>query len=67
MIQATHFICEVNSSVLSSEFVIYPEYGFRLISGVSILVKRSLDAIVDLVHDKTECVCVYVHLCDGRG
>lgn len=60
MIQATHFVCEVDARVLYSNFLIYPAYGVRLISGVSMLVKRSLDAIVDLVHVDAECECMCI-------
>ena len=53
-IQETHFVCEADSRVLSNDFVVYSAYGNRQARGVSLLVKRSLDASVDLVHADVE-------------
>ena len=48
-VQETHFICEVDCRVLENDFVVYSAFGSRLSAGVSLLVGRSLDAIVDVV------------------
>lgn len=46
----THFVCDVEACVLSSDFVFYSSYGDDLVNGVSLLVKPSLYERVDLVH-----------------
>ena len=45
----THFTCEADCRVLENDFVVYSAFGSRLSAGVSLLVGRSLDAIVNLV------------------
>ena len=47
--QETHFICEVDCRVLKDDFVVYLAFGRRLSTGVSLLVGRSLNAIVNVV------------------
>ena len=47
--QETHFICEADCRVLEDDFVIFSAFGSRCGAGVSLLVGRSLDAIVSLV------------------
>ena len=47
--QETHFICKADCRVLENDFVVYSAFGSRLSAGVSLLVRRSLDAIVDVV------------------
>lgn len=49
-IQETHFVCDINAHVLSSNFVIYSAYMDQLASSVSLLVKHSLDVNVNHVH-----------------
>lgn len=49
-IQETHFVCNIDVRVLSSDFVVYSACGNQLARGVSLLVKLSLDVKVDLVH-----------------
>ena len=48
-VQETHFICKVDCQVLRDDFVVYSAFGSRLSAGVSLLVGRSLDAIVNVV------------------
>lgn len=43
-------MCDVDANVLFNDFVIYSAYLDRRARGVSVLVKRSLDAMVDLVY-----------------
>ena len=47
-LQETHFICKADCRVLKDDFVVYSGFGSRLSAGVSLLVGRSLDAIVDV-------------------
>lgn len=49
-IQETRFVCDVDASVVSNEIVVYSAYGSRRVRGVSLLVKRCLDAKVGIVH-----------------
>ena len=48
-VQETHFTCEADCRVLEDDFVVYSAFSSRLSAGVSLLVGRSLDAIVNLV------------------
>ena len=48
-VQETHFTCETDCWVLEGDFVVYSAFGSRLSAGVSLLVRRSLDAIVNVV------------------
>ena len=48
-VQETHFTCEADCWVLEDDFVIYSAFGSRLSAGISLLVGRSLDAIVNIV------------------
>ena len=48
-VQETHSTCETDCRVLESDFVVYSAFGSRLSTGVSLLVGRSLDAIVNVV------------------
>ena len=48
-VQETHFICEADCRVLKDDFVVYSAFGSHLSAGVSLLVGRSLDVIVDVV------------------
>ena len=48
-VQETHFTCEVDCHVLEDDFVVYSAFGSHLSSRVSLLVGRSLDAIVKIV------------------
>ena len=48
-VQEIHFICEADCRVLEDNFVVYSAFSSRLNAGVSLLVRRSLDAIVNLV------------------
>ena len=48
-VQETHFTCETDCRVLEDDFVVYLAFGSRLSAGVSLLVGRSLDAIVNIV------------------
>lgn len=45
MIQETHFVCNIDACVFSSDFVINSAYGNQLDRGVSLLVKCSLDVV----------------------
>lgn len=53
-IQETHFACNIDSCVLSDNFVVYSAYGNQQARGVSLLVKCTPDAKVDLVHTNAE-------------
>ena len=46
-VQEAHFICAAVCRVLENDFNVFPAYGSS--AGVSLLVKRSLDADVDVV------------------
>ena len=48
-VQETHFTCGADCRVLENDFVVYSAFGSRLSAGVSLLVGRSLDAIVNVV------------------
>ena len=48
-VQETHFTCGVNCRVLEDDFNVFSAYGSRTSAGVSLLVRRSLDADVDVV------------------
>ena len=48
-VQETHFICAADSRVLENDFNVFSAYGSRSSAGVSWLVRRSLDADVDVV------------------
>ena len=48
-VKETHFICEADCRVLEDDFVVFSAVGSRCGAGVSLLVGRSLDAIVNLV------------------
>ena len=47
--QETHFTCDVDCRILENDFVVYSAFGSRLSAGVSQLVGRSLDAIINVV------------------
>ena len=47
-VQETHFTCETDCRVLESDFVVYSAFNSRLSVGVSLLVGRSLDVIVNV-------------------
>ena len=47
--QETHFVCEADCRVLKIDFVVYSAFGSRFGAGLSLLVGRSLDAIVNVV------------------
>lgn len=49
-IQETLFVCNVDACVLETDFVVYSAYGERQARGISLLVKRTLDAKMNLVH-----------------
>ena len=48
-VQETHFTCGADCRVLRGDFVVYSAFGSRLSAGVSLLVGRSLDSIVNVV------------------
>ena len=48
-VQETHFTYEADCRGLENDFVVYSAFGRRLSAGVSLLVGRSLDAIVNVV------------------
>ena len=48
-VQETHFTCEADCRVLENDFVVYSAFGRRSSAGVSLLVGRSLDVIVNVV------------------
>ena len=48
-VKETHFICEADCRLLKDDFVVYSAFGSRLSTGVTLLVGRSLDAIVNVV------------------
>ena len=48
-VQETHFVCEVDCRVLKDDFVVYSAFGSHFVAGVSLLVGRSLDAVVNVV------------------
>ena len=47
-VQETHFTCEADCRVLENDFVVYLAFGSHLSAGVSLLVGRSLYAIVNV-------------------
>ena len=53
-VQETHFTCDADCRVLEDDFVIFSAFGSHLSAGVSLLVGRSLDAIVNLVFEGDE-------------
>ena len=48
-VQETHFICTADARLLEDDFVILSAFGGRCSAGVSVLIRRSLNADVDLV------------------
>ena len=48
-VQETHFTREADCRALEDDFVVYSAFGRHLSAGVSLLVGRSLDAIVNIV------------------
>ena len=48
-VQETHFTCKADFRVMEDDFIVFSAFGSRLSIGVSRLVGRSLDAIVNLV------------------
>ena len=48
-VQETHFTCGADCRVMESDFNVFSAYGSRTSVGVSLLVRRSLDADVDVV------------------
>ena len=48
-VQETHFICKADCRVLKDDFVVYSAFGSHFSAGISLLVGRSLDAIVNVV------------------
>ena len=48
--QETHFVCEADYRVLKDDFVIYTAFSSHFGAGVSLLVGRSLDAIVNVAY-----------------
>ena len=48
-VQETHFTCEADCRVLEDDFVVYSAFGSRLSAVVSLLVRHSLNAIVNIV------------------
>ena len=48
-VQETHFVCEADYRELKNDSVVYSAFGIHLSAGVSLLVGRSLDAIVNVV------------------
>lgn len=56
-IQETNFVCDVDACVLFIDFV-YSAYGDRLVKVVSLLMRRTLGARVDLVHVNVRWVLI---------
>lgn len=50
VMQETNFVCNIHACVMFHYFVIFSAYGVRLASCVFLLVKRTLNARVALVH-----------------
>ena len=48
-VQETHFTCAADCLVLENVFVVLSAYGNRSSAGISLLVRRSLDADVNVV------------------
>ena len=48
-VQETHFVCEADCRLLKDDFVVYSAFGSHFGAGVSLLVGRSLDAIINVV------------------
>ena len=48
-VQETHFTCDADCRLLENDFNVFSAYGSRVSAGVSFLVRRSLDADVDVV------------------
>ena len=48
-VQETHFVCGADCWVLEDDFVVYSAFSSRFGAGVSLLVGRSLDAVVNVV------------------
>ena len=49
VVQETHFICADECWVLEDEFVVFSAFDSRFSTGVSLLVRRSFNAIVNLI------------------
>ena len=49
VVQETHLTCAADCRMLESHLVVFSAFGSRCSAGVSLLVGRSLDAIVNLV------------------
>ena len=59
-LQETHFICRSDEHVFDSDYVVVSSYGDYLSRGVSLLVKRSLGARIDVVSVGSDGRCVVV-------
>ena len=69
-LEETHFICRGDERVLDGDYFVVSSYGDHLSRGVSLLVKRSLNARIDVVAVGSEgrfvVVDVAVRGCDFR-
>lgn len=54
------FVCNVHACVLSNNFVVYSAYWHRLTRDVTLLIKNTLDARVDLADDRLILVDIVV-------
>lgn len=53
--------------MLSNDFGVYSAYGHRLVRGISLLVKPTLDARVKLVHVDAEGRLIVTYIAMKRG
>ena len=49
-VQETHFVCEADGRLIANDFIVHSSYGDRDSRGVSLLVKRTLGAAVNIIH-----------------
>ena len=61
-VQETHFVCKVDCRVLKDDFVVYSAFCSRFGAGVSLLVGRSLDAIVNVIFASDGARCWWLML-----
>ena len=62
MVQETHLTCEVDCRVPDDVFVVYSAFGSHLSAGNSLLVERSLGAIVNIVFGGDGAGCRWLML-----
>ena len=61
-LEETHFICRADEHVLDRDYILVSSYGDRTSRGVSVLVKRSLGARIDVISAGSGGRCVVVDI-----